>query len=72
MYSMRLTKKQQAAIDFFELDFAKSDELGAGWFVYCDHEPLNGYPGSSCECIEDVVGWYEAAEHRVHPTGYAV
>lgn len=61
---MRLTKKQQAALDFFGLEFAKSEEQGAGWFAYTDYPddpPKNNYPGSSCECIEDVVRWYEAA-----------
>lgn len=62
---MRLTKKQQAALDYFGLVFAKSDEPGAGWFAYED-DPYNlpseaKYPGSSCECMESIVGWYEDA-----------
>lgn len=69
---MRLTKKQQAALDYFGLVFAKSEERGAGWFAY-DDSPYgsptkNNYPGSSCECIEDVVEWYEVALQKMHPT----
>lgn len=57
----RLTKKQQAALEYFGLDYAKSDEPGAGWFAYTrGTDPgQNNYPGSSCECLEDVVDWYE-------------
>jgi hypothetical protein len=66
---MRITKKQIAALDYFGLEFAKSDEPGAGWFAYDDKGgAINKYPGSSCETIDDVVRWYEAAQPSVHPT----
>jgi len=59
----KLTKIQQLALNYFELDFAQSDEVGAGWFAYTSEITLTSYPGSSCECIEDVVTWYaEIAE----------
>ena len=58
---MKLTQKQQAALAYFGLTYAKSDEPGAGWFAYADYPPHPEYPGSSCECVEDVVAWYEQA-----------
>jgi hypothetical protein len=65
---MRITKKQIAALDYFGLEFAKSDEPDAGWFAYDDKgEAIHNYPGSSCETIDDVVRWYEAARLSAHP-----
>jgi hypothetical protein len=60
---MRLTRKEQAALDYFGLVFAKSDEAGAGWFAYSDGRTRNNYPGSSCECLETVVEWYNETNH---------
>ena len=62
----KLTKEQESALDRFGLVYAKSDEPGAGWFAY-DDEPdrNNGYPGSSCECIETVVEWFRDATKKV-------
>jgi hypothetical protein len=54
-----LTKLEQRALVYFGLDYAESDEEGAGWFCYTQTpDGLNDYPGSSCECLSDVVEWY--------------
>lgn len=55
---MKLNKTQQKAINYYSLDFAESDEPGAGWFAYTTDDTRSTYPGSSCECIEDVADWY--------------
>lgn len=56
---MKLTRAQQRALDYFGLDFAKSDEPGAGWFAYTRNPGgENNYPGTSCECLVTVVEWY--------------
>jgi len=55
----KLTKTDKAALEYFNLDYAKSDEPGAGWFAYDQYDDRHpDYPGSSCECLEDVVRWY--------------
>lgn len=55
----KLTKKQQKVIDYFGLTYAKSDEPGAGWFVYTKSTKHPYYPGSSCECLDNAVNWYD-------------
>ena len=55
---MKLTKSQKKALDYFGLYLAKSQEEGAGWFCYTTDLTPASYPGSSCECLEDVVRWY--------------
>lgn len=61
-----LTEEEQAALDYFDLDYAESDEPGAGWFAYTRgfEDGKNNYPGTSCECLEDVVRWYHKAQPR--------
>ena len=57
----KLNRIQKDALDYFHLYYAKSEERGAGWFAYMSQDTQAGYPGSSCECIEDVVRWYGIA-----------
>lgn len=65
MTERTLTKLEQAAIEYFNLDYAESDEPDAGWFCYTDCFNLHPeYPGSSCECLHDVVEWYLAAQQK--------
>jgi hypothetical protein len=55
-----LTEVEKQAIAYFKLEYAESDEPGAGWFCYTDMFNLHpDYPGSSCECLSDVVEWYQ-------------
>lgn len=64
---MKLTNEERDAIAFFGLQYAKSEELEAGWFCYTNRpheEPLNNYPGSSCESLDDVVRWYREAQKK--------
>lgn len=61
----RLNKIEKIALAYFGLEYAKSQEPGAGWFAYTNHFNLHpDYPGSSCECLEDVVSWYISAQQR--------
>ena len=54
-----LTEEEKAAIEYFNLEYAESDEPGAGWFAYTEMFNLHtDYPGTSSECLSDVVGWY--------------
>jgi len=63
MEDRTLSDLEIAAIQHFNLDFAESDEPGAGCFCYTDCFDLHPeYPGSSCECLSDVVGWYKTAQ----------
>lgn len=56
-----LSSVEQDALDYFNLDYAESSEEDAGWFCYTDIENIrHDYRGSSCECLENVVQWYEA------------
>lgn len=56
---MKLTKEEQSAIEFYALDFAESSEEGAGWFAYTTEDTPDSYPGTSCECVEDVALWHK-------------
>jgi hypothetical protein len=60
----RLTKVQERALEYFALDFAESDEPGAGWFAYTTEDTPAGYPGSSCETIEDAARWFIEELHE--------
>ena len=64
VYPSKLTTRQRQALEYYHLDYAESVEPGAGWFAYTTWSTVMGgvvYPGSSCECIEDVERWYVAA-----------
>jgi hypothetical protein len=59
---VNLTDTEKEAIKYFWLDYAESEEEGAGWFCYQDYMRIHpDYRDSSCECLEDVVEWYQAA-----------
>jgi len=55
-----LTKEEREAINFFNLEYAESSDGSGDWFCYTDCFDLHpDYPGSSCECVEDVLTWYK-------------
>ena len=64
-----MTDEEEAAIKYFDLEYAESDEVDAGWFAYTNISDLQhpDYPGSSCECLSDVVEWYREQQPTKTP-----
>lgn len=61
-----ITKTQQLALAYCSLDYAESDEPGAGLFAYTTEATPASYPGTSCECVEDAA---ECVQGRIQSRG---
>ena len=51
---MKKTKRIIQLENKYALQYSKSDEKGAGWFMYTTSDTPEGWVLSSCETLEDI------------------